>query len=262
MKIVATTTQSRREPTSVFSEFLRESGFTYVPRRGKGIDAIRKEHRADAVLVWQTEGPVLHLGDNKLFFHPSMAKVRLAAYRKKGQVDPLIEAARIQADDTILDCTLGLGADSIVMSYFATNGEVTALDSSPAIAYTVKWGMRLYKSAMPWLDEAVHRVNIEVADHLPYLQGLPDNRYDVVYFDPMFRKPLLKSETLSPIRLLGNDKALTEQAVDEARRVARRCVVIKERAQSPEFARLGCHFTAGGSNSKVHLGIIDSKGGL
>ncbi|MGI6435838.1 MAG: class I SAM-dependent methyltransferase [Syntrophomonadaceae bacterium] len=258
MKIVATTTQSREEPDVVFRQFLIDSGFEYVPRRRGGLKAIREEHQADAVLVWQPQGPVLHLGDNKLFFHPSMAKIRLAAYRNKGQVDPLIEAARVEADDAVLDCTLGLGADSIVLAYFARAGEVLSLESSPAIAYTIKWGMRLYQSSMPWLDEAIHRVKVKAADHLSYLQNLPDNCYDIVYFDPMFRNPLLKSETLSPIRVLGNTQALTEEAVNEGRRVARKRVVIKERAQSTEFARLGCHRIAGSIHNQVHFGIIDN----
>lgn len=257
MKIVATTTQSREEPDVIFRQFLTDSGFEYVPRRKGGLKAIWEEHQADAVLVWQQQGPVLHLGNDKLFFHPSMAKIRLAAYRNKGQTDPLIEAARVEAEDAILDCTLGLGADSIVLSYFARAGEVLSLESSPAIAYTIKWGMRLYESTMPWLDEAIHRVKVRAADHLCYLQCLPDDSYDIVYFDPMFRQPLLKSETLSPIRVLGNAQALAEQAVDEARRVARKRVVIKERAQSSEFARLGCHRIAGSVHNQVHFGIID-----
>lgn len=258
MRIVATTTQSREEPDEAFSHFLMDSGFEYVPRRKGGLKAIIEEQQADAVLVWHRQGPVLHLGDHKLFFHPGMAKIRLALYRSKGQADPLIEAARIEVGDAVLDCTLGLGADSIVLAYFARAGEVLALESSPSIAYTIKWGMRLYQSAMPWLDEAIHRVEVRAADHLSHLRTLPDNCYDIVYFDPMFRAPLLKSETLLPIRVLGNPEALTVQAVDEARRVARKRVVIKERSQSTEFSRLGCHRVLGSINNRVRFGVIDT----
>lgn len=256
MNIIATTTQSREEPDSTFQQFLADYGFDYVPRQGRGIKALQRASQADAVLVWQESGPVIHIGDNKLYFHPSMAKVRLSAYRKKGQTDPLIEAAQIKAGDHILDCTLGLGADSIVLAYFSAN-TVMSLETSPAIASVVKWGMQLYRSRMAWLDEAIHRVEVVNIDHYSYLRDLPDKFYDVVYFDPMFRKPLFKSETLSPIRLLGDHQPLSEQALCEAKRVARKRIIIKERAGSPEFERLGCHRVAGSIHNQVHFGILD-----
>ncbi len=263
MKIVATTTQSRPEPDCLFRYFLKDSGFDYIPRKGRGLKTIQHDSQADAVVVWQDSGPVMYIGDNKFFFHPSMAKVRLSAYRKKGQLDPLIEAAGVNPGDSILDCTLGLGADSIVLAYFC-KGPVVALESSPAIAYTVKWGMRLYKSPLLWLSEAIQRVNVLAADHLCHLASLPDDCYDLVYFDPMFRRPLLKSETLSPVRLLGDLQPLSEEAVREACRVAKKRVLIKERAGSPEFERLGCHRTVGSIHNSIHFGIIDiehEKGG-
>ncbi|HCF48673.1 MAG TPA: hypothetical protein DER60_00205 [Syntrophomonas sp.] len=256
MKIVATTTQSRIEPDPAFRQFLDDSQFEYVPRQRRGLYAIQQECQTDAILVWQRPVPVLHIGEDKLFFHPSMAKVRLSAYRRKDQPDPLIEAARVKPGDLILDCTMGLGADSIVLAYFA-QGQVTALESSPAIAYTIKWGMRLYDSRMPWLDEAVHRIKVQAIDHLCYLQSLPDKSFDLVYFDPMFRKPLLKSETLSPIRMLGDSLPLSEQAISEAGRVARKRVLLKERAGSPEFSRLGFDQVVGSVHNQVHFGIID-----
>lgn len=256
MKIIATTTQSREEPDSIFLQFLADCDFEYVPRQGRSIKALQRASQADAVLVWQESGPVIHIGDDKLYFHPSMAKVRLSAYRKKGQIDPLIEAAQIKAGDHILDCTLGLGSDSIVLAYFAAIS-VVSLEASPAIAAVMKWGMRLYQSRMPWLDEAIHRVQVVNTDHYSYLQGLPDRGYDVIYFDPMFRKPLFKSETLSPIRLLGDHQPLSEQALYEARRVARKRVIIKERAGSLEFERLGCQRIVGSIHNQVHFGILD-----
>jgi hypothetical protein len=256
MKIVATTTQSRSEPEQLFRQFLDDSGFDYWPRKGRGIKTIQRESQADVILVWQENGPVIYMGDDRLFFHPSMAKVRLSAYRNKGQTDPLIEAAGITPGDSVLDCTLGLGADSIVMAYFC-QGPVLALETSSAIAYTVKWGMQLYNSVMPWLDEAIKRVNVMNRDYLSYLLSLPDRCYDVVYFDPMFRKPLFKSKTLSPVRMLGDHEPLSPEAVREACRVAKKRVLIKERAGSPEFQRLGCCRTAGSVHNQVHFGIID-----
>lgn len=258
MKIIATTSQSQLEPDPLFREFLDDSRFEYVPRLRRNLQVIKEECQADAILVWQKPVPILYIGENKLFFHPSMAKVRLSAYRRKGQPDPLIEAAGIKAGDRVLDCTLGLGADSIVLAYFAQR-QVVALESSAAIAYTIKWGMRLYHSPMSWLGDAIHNIQVEAIDHLSYLKGLPDKSFELVYFDPMFRKPLFKSETLTPIRVLGDPMPLSEEAISEAKRVATKRVLMKERAGSPEFSRLGFIEKVGSVHNRVQFGVIEIK---
>lgn len=258
MKIIATTSQSVSLPSILFQAFLKEACIEFVPRRRQSLPALQQQSAADAVIVWQDrQGPILHYGGQTLYFHPSMAKVRLAAYRKKSQDDPLIQAAGIRQGDAVLDCTLGLGADSIVLAYFTHPGRVVALESSPAIAWTVRWGMQMYKSGMDWLDQAVHQVEVQNIDHLTYLRQTPDKSFDIVYFDPMFRLPLLKSQPLTPIRELGNPAPLVPDAIDEAIRVARRRVVMKERSVSEEFARLGFDRVWGSPHNAVRYGIIE-----
>ena len=46
------------------------------------------------------------------------------------------------------------------------------------------------------------------------------------------------------------------EAVEEARRVARQRIVLKENSRSREFARLGFSELAGGRYSHVHYGIM------
>ena len=93
-------------------------------------------------------------------------------------------------------------------------------------------------------------------DYLDYLRQQKDNSYDVVYFDPMFRKPLTASNGISPLRSVANHAPLSEEAVAEALRVARQRVVMKEASGSEEFARLGFHQLMGGKYSKVHYGVM------
>lgn len=258
MKIIATTSQSVSLPSIHLQAFLKEAGIEFVPRRRQSLPSLLQQNTADAVIVWQDrQGPILHYGGQILYFHPSMAKVRIAAYRKKSQNDPLIQAAGVWPGDAILDCTLGLGADSIVLAYFAHPGRVVALESSSAIACTVKWGMQMYRSGMDWLDQAIHQVEVQHEDHLTYLRQTPDKSFDIVYFDPMFRQPLLKSQPLTPIRELGNPAPLEPDAIHEAVRVARRRVVMKERSNSEEFDRLGFDRVLGSPHNAVHYGIID-----
>ncbi len=259
MRIVATTTQARDDINPDFRQFLKESGISFLPRRGQSLERIRRESQAQGVVVWERSGPVLYWPESKFFFHPSMAKVRIALYRKKGQVDPLVEVCDLKEDDLFLDCTLGLGADAIVASYFTPRGQVVGLESSLPLSQVVKWGIRLYKSDIFWLQEAVNRIKVINCDHLSYLQQMADNSFDVVYFDPMFRDPLLKSQALSPLRKAANHQPLDLEAIHQACRVARKKVVIKERRGSTEFSRLNCQELIGSPNNKIAFGVIHTR---
>jgi 16S rRNA (guanine1516-N2)-methyltransferase len=256
MKIVATTTQSGNGIDSSFQQFLNESDIEYVPRQRKSLERIQRENQAQGVIVWERSGPVLYWPGSKFFFHPSMAKVRIALYRKKGQVDPLIEVCDLKEDDRFLDCTLGLGADAIVASYFTPLGQVVGLESSLPISQVVKWGMQLYQSEMLWLQEAIKRIKVINCEHQSYLKQLEDKSYDVVYFDPMFRDPLLKSQALSPLRKVANHQPLELETIQQACRVARKRVVIKERRDGSEFSRLHCQEVIGSPNNKIAFGVI------
>jgi len=256
MKIIASTSQSINEIDTEFYKFLHETGFKYIPRSRKSIPELARENDADGVVIWE-KNPTLYVGENKFFFHPSMAKNRLSAYRRKGMIDPLITACQLEPTDKVLDCTLGLGADSIVLSYFTSSGEVTGLESSIGLAYVVKWGMKLYSSQMPWLDEVIKRIKVINADHYEFLKHTGNNAYDIIYFDPMFRKPQLKSQAISPLRVMANHSPLKPETIREACRVARKRVVVKEMAGSGEFKRLGINYVAGSPNRKIHYGVIE-----
>ena len=103
----------------------------------------------------------------------------------------------------------------------------------------------------------MRRISVVNEDYLDYLRQQPDNSVDVVYFDPMFRKPLTASSSISPLRGVADHRPLSEDAVVEAFRVARLRVVMKEASGSGEFARLGFHSLVGGKYSKVHYGVIE-----
>jgi hypothetical protein len=85
---------------------------------------------------------------------------------------------------------------------------------------------------------------------------LPDRSVDIVYFDPMFRRPVLSSSALRPLRSQAEERPLSEAAVREAVRVARRRVVLKDHRDSGEFERLG-FVRRRVSSSKVAYGVID-----
>jgi hypothetical protein len=71
------------------------------------------------------------------------------------------------------------------------------------------------------------------------LRAQADASFDVVFFDPMFDKPALYEENFALVRRHADPSALTETMLREARRVARRWVVVKAAPQSPLLRRLG-----------------------
>lgn len=259
MKIIVTTTQVGREPDEDLKAFLKESLLSFVPRQRKALPVLMSDQGADAIIIWKAEGPVLYTGEDRedFYFHPSMAKNRLSALRKLSLPDPFIEAAQLRNGDLVLDCTMGRGADSIAASYVCGPDRVTGLESVYPVAMVMKWGMKMYRSRMPWLDEAIHGIIVEYADHNTYLQQAKDKSFDVVYFDPMFRHPRYKSQPISSLRHLADHRPLEISAVREACRVARRCVVLKETFSSGEFARLGFEKIVGSHHNPINYGVIE-----
>ncbi|MDO4541155.1 MAG: hypothetical protein Q4B48_08735, partial [Syntrophomonadaceae bacterium] len=158
--------------------FVEESGGEYVQRKGRSLERLQKEYDAAGVIVWRHDkGPVLYRhGAQELFFHPSMAKNRLAAWRKHAIIDAMAAVAGLKKGDCWLDCTAGLGSDAITAAYFAER-EVIALESEPVIALVVKWGMRCYQTQMTWLKESISRVNIINIEHQVFLELQPDESF-------------------------------------------------------------------------------------
>ena len=134
---------------------------------------------------------------------------------------------------------------------------MTALEKSPLIYEIVRHGLAHFSAGNYDLHAAMRRVEVRRADYEDFLRTLPDDSYDVVYFDPMFRHPLKDSVQLAPLRLLSESAPVSLSAVAEACRVARRRVVLKENSRSLEFARLGFSHIAGGKYSPVHYGVLN-----
>lgn len=233
-------------------------GGRVVPRRNDSIAELLKRYGTPVILVARDNTLVLEETDDRLFFHPSLAHVRLKNIRLHGVADHLIEALDLRPGQSVLDCTLGLGADAIVESYaVGAGGQVTALEKSPLIALVISYGLAHYQGEdNADILAALRRIKVINDDYRSYLKELPDKSFDAVYFDPMFRCPMEKSAALSPLRQLAEGSPLEEESVREACRVARRRVVMKEAWYSREFARLGFSEFSGGKWSKVRYGII------
>ena len=187
----------------------------FVPRGESSLEQIAADFRSPFV-VTATDGLLqiveISTGE-KLFFHPNMAHLRLKNLRL-GLGDRFLSATGLEIGMSILDGTLGLGADSLIAAHCVGDaGRVVALEDNAAVAATVAHALQNFSTDNEPLRAAMRRIKVFAADHFEFLRRLPDNSFDVVYFDPMFRRPLKKSVALSPLRPLSDNRALTAATI-------------------------------------------------
>lgn len=256
--IATTGNKNKESQIKLAKETAEKLGIRYNPRGNASLDVLREQSGAQNILVARSGQLLLETPAGQMFFHPSMAHLRIKNLRQ-GKGDHLLEAMAIKPGMHVLDCTLGLGSDAIVESFAAgETGKVTALEANAVMAEVVRYGLAHCESENPRTTEAMRRIEVIASDYLSYLRACPDNAFDAVYFDPMFRHPFHESSSMSPLRSLAEPMALSEEAVAEALRVSRGCVVLKETSKSTEFERLGFTETIGGKYSKVKYGVLSA----
>lgn len=255
--IVTTGHKVKDASVRLATETAARLGLPFIRRGSASLEELKNTYGAAFVLIAKKGGLRLDTPEGELFFHPNMAHLRVKNLRL-GKPDHMVEAMGLRSGMQVLDCTLGLGADAIVASFAVGNtGRVTGLEASPLIAAVVGYGLGHFVAENYPIQEAMRNIQAIQTDYLEYLQVQPDKSVDIVYFDPMFRHPLRESVQLAPLRTSADHRPVSQEAIQEAKRVARRRVVLKENSRSMEFARLGFVNIVGGKYSHVHYGVLD-----
>lgn len=219
-------------------------------------------YKVDGIIVVAQNKISYHHSEGEFFFHPGKSNLRIKEI-KAGKTDQMIKAMELKPGYSILDCTLGLATDAIVASYVAgKTGKVVGLESSPIIATLVEIGLKDYDKGRQEIVEAMRSISVICTEHNAYLTHLPPGSYDIVYFDPMFRRPKYNARCpVDPLRPLADHRPLGVETIKMASQVARRRVVIKERRGSKEFERLGADIVMGGNYAPVQYGVWLQEGG-
>jgi len=208
----------------------------FVPRQARALPLLLTATHAARLLVVAADRLRLHDGDTgaAYFFHPNMFLVRGSAVLH-GQPDHFLQATGLGAGDRLLDCTLGFASEAgLAALAVGASGGVVGLESEPALAAVTRAGLQAFPMSSAPLAEAMRRVRVVRADYRGYLADCASAAFDAVYFDPFFPERLSGSEaSVSPLFVFGNPAPLDAQAVLEARRVARRRVVIKHPRHVP-----------------------------
>jgi 16S rRNA G966 N2-methylase RsmD len=259
--IITTAGRANEEMTRRAMEYAKELKLPFIPRNKCSVSKLINTYLDDVIVIGK-EGNVLHLAEDSdsepIFFHPNSAMFRIKRLLKKN-CDPLLDATQLSEGMSFLDCTLGLGSDSIVASFLVgRTGSVTALEGNKALSFLVKEGLKQWNSGSPTIDAAMRKINVINEKYETYLKNLATKSVDVIYFDPMFEEEIANSDGIKGVKKLAIYSTITESCMHEAKRVARKRIVLKDHWQSNRFSQLG--FTVlKRQTSKVHFGYIDIK---
>ena len=229
----------------------------YVPRKKRSI-RYHMENTGQDCLVIGKERLELHTREGDVepfFFHPNSASFRIKRLLR-GEPDPLIEAAGLKEGMSFLDCTLGLASDSIIASHVVgQSGKVTGIEANKYISHILVHGLKEWISPLQELNRAMNRIDVLNGPFQEELKKMPDDAFDVVYMDPMFEEALTDSQGINPIRRWASYTGVTTEGIEEAKRVAKKRVILKEHYQSQLFEEMGFEVLKRPS-AKFHFGVI------
>lgn len=234
----------------------REWELVYIERGARSLaevsaEAVERGVPGGTLLVVQGNGLTLHAGGVEFRYHPGMGLNRLRRV-VLGESDWMLRAMDLGPGDHLLDATMGLASDLLVASYtVGKDGRAVGVESQALIAMVVKEGLATYLHHDPDVVAAMRRIEVIHAPYEEYLAAVPSRSFDVVYFDPMFRSPVEESDQMAPLRVLANPKPLDPAALDEAMRVARRRVVVKDRSDGPHATGGRFDEVVGGAKSRI-----------
>lgn len=234
----------------------KQLGLPFVPRRGRSMTALKAVTGIPTFLMMAKEGPKFVSEENKAHtFHLSMAQLRLLRVQRGGG-DPLLKAIGLAQLDSFLDCTAGLGSDSLLVAYgYPQCRKLLALEGNIGLAYITNYGMRHFCHEEEAVTKALRRIQVMAVRYESFLKAAPTASFDVVYFDPMFAVPVAESPQFLGLREDVLETPLTSEMLLEAARVAKYKVIVKERSFSPLWKNPFFHEQAGGKYSRVAYGI-------
>jgi hypothetical protein len=205
--------------------------------------------------VIEKERTIIRNNSEVFFFHPSSAKMRMRNL-KHGQNEYLLDALKLRGNERILDLTLGLGSDAILMGAFLTTGFIIGVESSLHIYTIVRKGLLEYRDPSPWVEKSMKRIFPFHSDYKEYIRNVPDHCYDIIYCDPMFDHPVMSSSGLNPLRAFADYDSITPQDVKEMKRICSGAIVFKTLAYDHLFDKIEVNRVFGSKNSGIVYGVI------
>lgn len=259
MKLIVTTAgRTNREFISLSQSIAETLDATYLPRKKVSITDIQSNYHDDVLVVGKNRIEIHPLNDTEpLFFHPNSSVFRIKRLMKSKSHDPFLHATQLASRMSFLDCTLGLGSDSIVASFLVgSTGNVVGIEGSRPLSYIVKTGLQTWDTGVDIINQAMRSIHVKHDDYLTFLTSCPTNSFDVVYFDPMFEETIQESDGIKGIKPFAMYTEVSLDAINEAKRVAKKRVVLKNFWKSHSFEKFGFRVYKR-KTAKFHYGTIE-----
>ncbi|MFD1738392.1 class I SAM-dependent methyltransferase [Bacillus salitolerans] len=255
--IVTTAGRTNEKLKKLASNIAIDLNEEYIPRQKVSIQSIQQLTKEDVLVVGKNRIELYMVSHNEpIFFHPNSSMFRIKRLLQ-GTYDPFVEACKLDEGMTLLDCTVGLGSDSIIASYkVGHTGSVISIEANQILAYLVQTGLKTWETDIPEMNDAMRRITLLHSNFQDYLKQCPSKSVDVIYFDPMFEEELKHSQGISGIKALAIYDTVTKHDIEEAVRVARKRIVLKDHWKSERFDMLGFK-PIRRKTASFHYGVIE-----
>ena len=245
--IVTTSVKTTSQLNTKAQNLANELNLKYIIRNKKTIKQLLES--SQGVLVVYKNKLSYFENDSEFFFHLDTTALKI----KNSDNEPLVEIID-KEKQKVLDCTMGLAGDSILLSYYGHN--VTSLEKNDIIHLITSNGLKQYVSPNEEINKAMRNIITHNFDCIDYLKKTPDNAFDIIYFDPMFSHNIAESNNLSGITPLADGHFEYDEFIKEAYRVARDKIIIKAHFKDNVFEKY--NFTRIiRKNTKFHFGFLN-----
>ena len=230
-------------------------------RDNKGIGKLMQQHELDVLLIEEDDCLTAHwLDGQSLTYHPGMSVPRIK-HIKDGEQEMLATVMDLSLGNAVLDCTMGMASDAVTVSFLVGEfGSVTALESSEVIYAITRYGLRHWHTDSVPMRQAMKRVQPMHVNYEQYLNDLAktdSKAFDIIYFDPMFERPIMESSGIAPLRKEADYAPLTQEILELARTLCKKRVVVKHRVGTLNHLEFDARL--GGKYSNLAYGVLYAK---
>lgn len=246
--VVTTSHKPDQQQVNEARSLSKELKCLYVPRRHFNFI------EGEIAMIIEKDGISAVKDGKRLFFHPSLAVLRKSNL-EVGQRDYLIESLSLNGDEKVLDCTLGLGSEALLISHFLPKGKVKCLESSKIIKMIVENGLKS-ENLPDWAFESSKRIEIKEDNYKVFVRKT-EEIFDCVYVDPMFEHPDLKSMAINSLRPFADYSGIEPEDLEAMKRITKKRIVVKAKWNDSIFEKYAFDKINGSMKSNIGYGVIE-----